>query len=121
MATVLELMQIDRVDSNGHSFSEAALRSVAEQYAQNPDLFQHVTMGYSDKAKPVQGVTGVEYRNGAVFVTLEGEAEEVAKAQGLATAATGYTKPSEEVDGVRHFDEFQFTRIALVDPDKKIG
>lgn len=120
MATTLELMKANHVDSQGDRFSETALKQAEKGYHENAGLHQFVTMGFSPNAKKVPGLADITYRDGALWVTLEGEAEKIVKEQGLVAAAGGHMKVVEKRDGVKHYDNFDLDRVALVKPEDKV-
>lgn len=121
MTMTVELMKANHVDAQGDHYSEAALKDVAEAYKKDPSFHRHVTMGFSPNAKAVEGVSNIIYSCGALLVTLDGEAEKLAKAKGLVPAAGGHMATVEGHDGgVRHHEDFLLDRIALVKPEEKI-
>lgn len=121
MTMVVELMKANHVDAQGDHYSEAALKGVAEAYRKDPSFHRHVTMGFSPNAKAVKGVSNIIYSCGALLVTLDGEAEKLAKTEGLVTAAGGYMgKVEKDDDGTKHHENFRLDRIALVKPEEKI-
>ena len=116
----LELMKANHVDSQGDHFSEASLKATAKAYRNNPSLHRFVTRGFSPKPKLIPGLANLTYSCGVLLVTLKGEAEKVAKAEGLVPAAGGYMQVVDERDGVRYYDEFTLDCVALVKPEDKV-
>lgn len=120
MPTTLELMKADHTDSQGDQFSEVSLKAVAKAHRDNPSFHRFVTRGFGPTAKSILGISDITYSCGALLVTLEGEAEEIVKAERLVAAAGGHMDVAEVVDGVRHYDSFQLDRVALVKPEDKV-
>lgn len=122
MSMTLELLRADHVDSQKDHFSEAALKGAAVKFRKNPSILKQVTRGFSPNPKGIDRVTHVAYSCGALFVTLEGEAEEIVKKEGLVVAAGGYMSKGDidPKDGVRYHDDFSLDRIALVKPEDKV-
>lgn len=121
MTIEVELLKAEHTDAHNERFTEAALKAIADELAAHPEKLKAIPISksFDPWEAPIGHPVSVSYRDKALWVTIDGEAEKLA-ATGLEAAAGGMcecsTAGEHRKPGAEPFviEGFTLNQIAMV-------